>query len=182
LRERFGPLTTGEPDEGPEASLPEEEGLSKANRLRVAGGYAPLEELQNHAPTIRPLNLLPPLRWSTAAIWAVVFTPLIGVLAGAAVALLVGIGPSALPWIFAAALLPTLWLIAAVLRDRQALVSFGYNPVPSGWWLLLGPLAYVIARTVRVKRASGRGLAPLFVLLLNGALIVAGSVVVQLGL
>lgn len=60
------------------------------------------------------------------------------------------------------ALLPLLWTVAAATRDRSALTGFGYGRLPSRWWILLGPLGYLIARTVHVRRQSGHGSAPLW--------------------
>ncbi|CAN5484455.1 hypothetical protein BH10ACT4_BH10ACT4_08030 [soil metagenome] len=99
-----------------------------------------------------------PTRWNTGGAWALSATPLIAVVSG------IGIGFAATFSIWLAlliVLLPFLWTIAAATRDRSALEGFGYDRLPSRWWLLLGPLAYLIARTVFVNRQSGRGSAPL---------------------
>jgi hypothetical protein len=61
----------------------------------------------------------------------------------------------------------------------------GYGRVPSRWWLLLGPLGYLIARTVQVRQQSGHGSAPLWwhvglVVALTTASLVARSLVAGL--
>jgi hypothetical protein len=45
--------------------------------------------------------------------------------------------------------------------DRRKLVRWGYLRPASVWWILLGPLFYLIFRAVAVRREVGRGLAPL---------------------
>jgi hypothetical protein len=99
-----------------------------------------------------------PTRWNTGGAWALSVTPLIAVVGA------IGIGFAATFSVWLAlviVLLPFLWTIAAATRDRSTLAEFGYHRLPSRWWLLLGPLAYLIARTVFVNRQSGRGSAPL---------------------
>jgi hypothetical protein len=69
-------------------------------------------------------------------------------------------------------------MIAAATRDRSILDGFGYGRLPSRWWLLLGPPAYLSARSVRVRRQSGHGSAPLWwylsiVVILTGVSIAA---------
>lgn len=54
---------------------------------------------------------------------------------------------------------------AALLRRR------GFD-APSAWWILLGPLAYLIARAVALRHSGARGAGPLILLVL--AAVVAG--------
>jgi hypothetical protein len=55
-------------------------------------------------------------------------------------------------------------LLAAL--DQRALRKYGFERTASPWWMLLYPIvgsfAYLIARTVRVRREAGRGGAPLW--------------------
>ena len=100
-----------------------------------------------------------PMRWNTGGAWALSATPLIGVVSGVgigfAVTFSVWLALSIVP-------LPLLWSVAAATRDCRRLDALGYSRVPSRWWLLLGPLGYLIARTVSVRRQSGHGSAPLW--------------------
>jgi hypothetical protein len=52
-------------------------------------------------------------------------------------------------------------IFAAV--DRHALKKRGYPAPASVWWVLLTPLAYLIVRTVKLRREVGRGSGPLWV-------------------
>ncbi len=100
-----------------------------------------------------------PTRWNTGGAWALSATPLIGVVAGIGIAFAVVVSV----WLaLVIALLPLLWMIAAATRDRSTLDGLGYERVPGLWWILLGPLGYLIARTVQVRRQSGHGSAPLW--------------------
>jgi hypothetical protein len=71
-------------------------------------------------------------------------------------------------------------LIIAGARDNARLRQLGYLHFTSPAWLLLfPPLVYLIIRTVRVRRESGRGAAPLvFYLVSGGALFVVAVIVV----
>jgi hypothetical protein len=64
------------------------------------------------------------------------------------------------------------------MRDRSRLRQFGYLELTSPWWILLvAPLVYLIIRTIRVRRESGHGVAPLvFFLVSYVAVIVLGVV------
>jgi hypothetical protein len=103
-----------------------------------------------------------PTRWNTAGAWALSATPWIAVFSGIGLAFAWSVAPRTWWWSLAVVLLPLLWTIAAASRDRGRLDELGYRRVPSRWWLLLGPLAYLIARTVHVRRQSGHGSAPLW--------------------
>ncbi|RZS59086.1 hypothetical protein EV141_0303 [Microcella putealis] len=70
-----------------------------------------------------------------------------------------------------------LLIIMAVVSDRRRLESLGHRTRASGWWILLGALPYLIARTVRTRREAGRGQAPLVVHLIIGALVATGLTV-----
>jgi hypothetical protein len=104
-----------------------------------------------------------PVRWNTAGGWAIAFSPLVSLVAAAAIGVLALEGSRSWWWYLAAAALPLLVLIAFAARDRNRLRQFGYPQVPSAWWMLLGPLCYLISRGLKVRRASGRGLAPIWV-------------------
>ncbi|QNE46739.1 DUF2510 domain-containing protein [Glaciihabitans sp. INWT7] len=121
-------------------------------------------------------------RWNTVGAWALGATPLIGVVSGIGMLFVSKLLPQAWWWSLPIALLPLLWTIVAATRDRIALGTFGYDRLPSRWWLLVGPLAYLIARTVFVRRQSGRGSAPLWwylaVSLIVTALVIAAGFLV----
>lgn len=70
-----------------------------------------------------------------------------------------------------------LWTAVLATRDRQALVEAGHTETASPCWLLLSPLAYLIARTIRVHQNTGRGFAPLWVYLVLAVLPVIAALV-----
>lgn len=123
-----------------------------------------------------------PQRANTAAVWWIVFLPLLQVVVLTGLLLL---NPTALQIILGSGLLTldallstTLWLLGAVLglnlvvlllslvigfRDRAKLLSLGHDRTASPWWLILTPLVYLVIRTTHATRATGRGAAPLVV-------------------
>ncbi|HEX4443007.1 MAG TPA: DUF2510 domain-containing protein [Galbitalea sp.] len=69
-------------------------------------------------------------------------------------------------------------LIIAGARDNARLRQLGYRHFTSPAWLLLAPpLVYLIIRTVRVRRESDRGAAPLVFYLVSGAVLVVIAVI-----
>ena len=117
---------------------------------------------------------LRPTRWSTPGVWAMSFTPWSTVLIAFTTAALIALGAA---WfvVLGAVVLPLLLWIAFAVRDRRRLAVLGYGKRASWAWVLLSPAAYLIARGIRVHRASGHGWAPFWVLLVN-IVVVAGAV------
>ena len=70
-------------------------------------------------------------------------------------------------FLIAGALVPTLWILGTAVLDRKSLIELGFRLPASSCWILLGPLAYMIARTVAVVRVTEKGRAPLVLLLVN---------------
>ncbi|MES2092563.1 MAG: DUF2510 domain-containing protein [Actinomycetota bacterium] len=130
-----------------------------------------------------PRSWLPtaPARWNTAGAWALGASPLVGVLTAVGLVF----ATRSWWWSLTTALLPLLWSVAAASRDRKRLDVFGYGRLPSLWWLLLGPLAYLIVRTVRIRAQSGHGSAPLWwhlgiLVILTGVSVAAWSLLATL--
>ncbi|MGV8886367.1 MAG: DUF2510 domain-containing protein [Microbacteriaceae bacterium] len=102
-----------------------------------------------------------PSRWSTASVWFIALVPLLSFVA-ALFLVTVAWASNFNLWVIGAALLvlqllPIVW----AYRDRARLDSFGYSE-PANWaWVLLGPLAYLVARTVVTRREARVGAAPL---------------------
>jgi len=96
-----------------------------------------------------------PERVDTFAVWIIVFFPALLVATGAIVATQLTevytlFMEGGILFIFA-----LLTLVFAV-RDQRQLIDSGHLKTASPAWMLLTPLAYLIARTVEVKRQSGR--------------------------
>lgn len=109
-----------------------------------------------------------PERTITPAAWALAVTPLIVTLSQLAAITLSGLGSTPLLWIIAASVLPVLWIIIWVRRDRLTLHEWGHLRRAHWGWAFLGAVGYLTARTLVVRRqATGRGWWPL---LLNLAL------------
>lgn len=114
-----------------------------------------------------------PTRTSTAGAWGLAFLPWTSLM-------LVVLGAFAMGWVPAAPYVPTaiglivlMLTVALVLRDKRRLRDFGHERPASEWWLLLSLPAYLIARTVSVHRAAGKGAAPLVMYVLNSLLVPA---------
>lgn len=95
----------------------------------------------------------------TSAVWFIALTPLM--LLVLSLLLMVGLKVSLGPWV-----MPAVWIgfyVAALLlarADHAALGRAGHER-RAGWaWALLGPPAYLIARSVSLARVGLRGFAP----------------------
>ena len=108
-----------------------------------------------------------PTRSSTESVWALAFIPWVAALSFLASVLVYTTIMSHTGFLIAGALIPALWMLATANQDRKSLLELGFRLPASSWWILLGPLAYMIARTVSVARITGKGRAPLVLLLVN---------------
>lgn len=114
-----------------------------------------------------------PERTSTPAAWALALTPLVTVLAQTAAVFLSGIESTPWIWIVGAAIVPVLWIIVWVRRDRLALDEWGHLERAHWGWAFLTEVGYLTARAVVVRRqATGKGWWPLIVNLLVIALLI----------
>jgi Protein of unknown function (DUF2510). len=59
-----------------------------------------------------------------------------------------------------------LWSAVLASRDKHHLLLSGHRKAATPWWLLLTPLAYLIARTVCIRKQGGHGSAPMWVYIL----------------
>jgi hypothetical protein len=78
-----------------------------------------------------------------------------------------------------------LLLILAAARDRAALTKRGFLQTASPLWILvpvLTPLAYLIVRTVRVRRESGHGQAPLVFFAVSYVAVITLSIVAAIAI
>jgi hypothetical protein len=113
-------------------------------------------------------------RWSSASVWVIAFVPWVTVLFLAAAALLTVWGSAC--WLPVGSLvLPTLLTVAAAQRDAKRLRSWGHRSVAHWAWSLLGHLAYLIARTIVLRRHAGLGSAPLWAGVVNVLLVTVSS-------
>lgn len=137
------------------------------------GGYGGRSDRTDVVPT--KIDWARPAKWSTPAVWAIAFLPWISLLLVAAFVALLLVGST---WylLLGAALLPLLISIAFAVRDRKRLLSLGHDRRASWAWILLGPLAYLIARGVYAHRATGRGWAPLWMFVVNSVLLAVVAV------
>lgn len=133
---------------------------------------------------VEPVQTWRPARTNTPAAWALAFLPwiaqgvgLLGLVAYAVSGVL-GIA-GAIPIVIA--MIVFALSVSLVIRDRNGLDDLGHVVKPSAWWILLGPLVYLVARTVRVVRNSGHGAAPLVAFLINVALTAALNTWLVLG-
>jgi hypothetical protein len=116
-----------------------------------------------------------PERTTTVSAWMLACTPLVAFLAQIAVTILIGFDSTPWFWLFASSVLPVLWLIVFVRRDREKLHEWGHLERASAWWALLGSYGYLTARGIVVQRQAGRGWWPLIVtILLTAALVSLG--------
>ncbi|QYF72391.1 DUF2510 domain-containing protein [Cryobacterium sp. PAMC25264] len=143
-------------------------------------GYRlPVQPSDREMPADRYLDI--PSRWSSASVWLIAFMPWISVLSAFAALMLAAVSPAAWWWQLGAVLLPFLLTLAAAQRDVLRLRIWRHRIVAHWAWSLLGAPAYLIARTVVLRRNAGLGSAPLWVWLVN-LLLASGAVVLVLTL
>jgi hypothetical protein len=130
-------------------------------------------------------TLAPPGNWNTVSSWFVAASP-----AFFAVAYILEFpilaAQSDLSFrsgaIAGASFIPFLVAVIFATVDRHALKKRGYSLPASVWWMLLTPLAYLIVRTLKLRREVGRGSGPLWVWIAAWAIssVIIGVVTVQM--
>lgn len=100
----------------------------------------------------------------TVSVWIIAFTPYIQLVTTVAVLVLFSAGGMRLSAVSIVFYLLTFLL---AIRDSTVLRRLGYDRPPQSAWALLGPLAYLIARTVSIKRELDIMTSPLWVWLFN---------------
>jgi hypothetical protein len=143
--------------------------------------YAPMENSWGSSATSATVRRTPAAT-GTAGAWLLAMSPLLTLLFVVGVGALVLADPVSSVAAVAAWLvtgLSLVWLVLAVLADFRRLGALGYTSRPSVFWIILGPLPYLISRTVHVHRATGHGSAPLWAYLVVSLLVgAAGAAIV----
>jgi ribonuclease E len=133
----------------------------------------------SNGPAYQPFGMTPkittgtieaPTSVNTLSVWLITLLPAVAL--GVAVALIrfapdfyTPFTQGALAFVFAIA------GVALAVTDRKQLTLRSHQAAASPAWILLTPLAYLVARAANTKRQAGRGWAPalVFVLLTAGA-------------
>jgi hypothetical protein len=123
----------------------------------ASAGYVPFQSAPREVPgTTRGIAY-------TRAVWWIAFHPLWAIVPQVVIVALVGIGTPLIVGMGLAILNLVIFvvMIALAFNDRAVLVAGGNGSAGSPWWMLLSPLAYLIARTIEVKRWDSSGWGPL---------------------
>lgn len=140
--------------------------------------YAPMERSWGSSAASAPVRRTP-LATGTAGAWLLALSPILNLLLVIGVGALVlsdPLSPVAAISAWVASGLTLAWLVLAVVADFRRLGALGYASRPSVFWIILGPLPYLISRAAHVHRATGRGSAPLWVYLVVSVLVGAAAV------
>ena len=97
---------------------------------------------------------LTPTRVNTAAVWLIAVLPVLVVAGQHATTVLIVDQSISTVRIAAASAFLVLTVLCA-LRDQHLLRTGGHTDTASPAWVLLTPFAYLVARTVRVRRETG---------------------------
>lgn len=115
--------------------------------------YRPVNQFQ-------PLARFEPTRAYTGSVWALATSPVwVSVLV---IALFMGLGTLFTPFVMAfTSLVIFIIIVSFAVRDHNELIDSLHPDAASAWWMLLGPMVYLIVRGVYVSRNVGRGWSPL---------------------
>ena len=154
-------------------------GASSAPAATPAAGRSPLDVLGPISPSPATLSLS--TRAYTTQVWLIVVLPV--VVLGLAWALVI-LAPEQYTLSTQAGLVALMLLgsLGLALRDRRELAAAHHSRTASPLWALLTPLAYLVARALTTKQETGRGWAPVLVLLAVGAAIAAAAYFTPLAL
>ncbi|MDQ1574767.1 MAG: hypothetical protein QOH44_2326 [Actinomycetota bacterium] len=130
-------------------------------------------------------TVAPPGNWNTVSSWFVALSPIFY----AAAYILEfprAAGQPNISYVFGvlagSAFVPFVVAVIFATVDRHALKKRGYPLLASVWWMLLSPLAYLIVRTLKLRREVGRGSGPLWLWIAAWAVssVVIGVATVQM--
>ena len=165
LKELEPPLT----DTVDEATPGPKRASDHANTVPAASTLSALAEEQAPERTAKQLKTY------TAAVWAIALMPAIQL--GVMIALILGGLGDNYPLILLVLFAPYLVVLFFAAFDRLVLQTWGHKKPASAWWALLTEAGYLIARSIRTWRETGKGFAPLGAYLAAGVSVLAGVVI-----
>ena len=124
-----------------------------------------------------PARAIKKVKTYTAAAWAIALMPLFQVAACIVFVTVLGLG-SNWPLIIAVIALPFFVVLGLASYDRLELQVRGHLKPASGWWALLTAPIYLIVRSIRTYRQTGKGFSPLVVFATSGLSVLVGILVV----
>ncbi len=140
-----------------EAGLPPVDPYRPLNRRHDSQGFVSMG--------VKPTTHFQPTRAYTGSAWAIATMPVWSTIV--LLALVLGLGDFFTPFLIAlTSFLLFVTALAFAIHDHKVLLNSLHPKAASPWWMILGPLIYLIARGVYVSRAVGRGWAPLVVYLI----------------
>jgi hypothetical protein len=126
----------------------------------VASAYQPFGALDAELAASAIAKPASNVIWTPAVSW-IAFSPIwITLVDFLALSSLYGMVPGMRQWSGVASLIWIVPLCILAMRDRSALLRAGHPRAASAVWMLLSPIAYLIARRIRVKQATGGGAGP----------------------
>jgi hypothetical protein len=154
-------------------------GASVATAVRPAVDHAYIPMAMNTPVQFRQPD--GPISSSTVAVWLIALMPAIQL--AAVLGVIFGLSDFGSFMQLAVGFVFFLWTAVLASNDKRRLLSSGHREAATPWWLLLTPLAYLIARTVCVGKQGGRGSAgPLWVyIVLATAPFIAGAALLMGG-
>lgn len=134
-----------------DASLPPVDPYRPRDK-RDHDSYVPMASLSSNLRHV-------PTRTYTASVWWLATLPAWST--AVSVALIVGLGNFYTGFLQLFTALIVVFVAAAItIHDHKILLAENHQTAASAWWILLTPLAYLIARGAHVHRSMGRGWAP----------------------
>lgn len=115
----------------------------------------------------------------TAAVWMIAVMPAVQL--ATVLALIIVVGDFGSFMQVAVAFVFFLWTAVLASHDKRRLLTLGHRHAATPWWLLLTPLAYLIARTVCVRKQGSHGSAPMWVYILLSTIPAVVAVALFLG-
>lgn len=172
LRELEPPLTETVDDATPDPLR----ATSHTNALPMESLLSALNETPDAEEQV-PARSIKKMKTYTTAAWAIALMPLLQVAACILFVLVLGLG-SNWPLIIATIVLPYFVVLGLASYDRLLLQVRGHLKPASGVWAALTAPVYLIVRSIRTYRQTGKGFAPLVVFASSGLSVIVGILVV----
>ncbi len=138
--------------------------------------YRPVDRRHNTQGFVsmaaKPNQTYTPTRTYTASVWWLAMMPAWATLLILALVMALGDFFTFFPQVLVTLLL-VFTAVALTIHDRKVLLASMHPTAASGWWLLLSPLVYLVARAAQVTKSTGHGWAPVVVFILSSIVPVA---------
>ncbi len=128
------------------------------------------------AEEVAPERSLKRMRTFTFSVWLIAFMPTLQLITMLLMIIVLGIGDN-FALMVAVVTFPFVLVLGLATYDRLELITWGHRIPASPWWAVLGVPVYLLVRSIRTFKETGKGFSPFTVWFGSFAVIIAAILV-----